>query len=396
MLRGPFIILLLAFCAKEGIAQNSIEKVRKQRESALKEIEYANKLLEETKGRAKESLNELNLINSKLRKRREYIVGLEAETTILSEYIEENAAVINKIQVDIQRINEGYAGMIRSMYKNKSKYNYLMYFLASENINLLYRRLRYMQIYNSFIRAQRAKKKALQEELQMANESLSKLFSEKEVVLNTTRIEYGTIQKEVGGKKVIIDQLKIKQREIENEIRNKERLAKKLDDEIRRIIEEERIKAKKNVAREGATPADRMLSNDFEKNRGLLPWPTQHHIVTGKYGEHEHPDFKYVKVRNDGVYISTGMGEQVRAIFKGTISKVFSIPGENFTVIIKHGTYYSLYHNLIDVRVKAGQNVETRQVIGLVCTDEGTKETTLYFQLWKETERNDPELWLAH
>jgi len=396
MQRLPFFLIILVFCSEVGFSQSSMEKVRKQRELALKEIEYANKLLEETKGRTKESLNELNLINSKLRRRREFIVGLEAETSILSEQIEENTRVISEIRGDILRVNNGYARMICSMYKNKSKYNYLMFFLASDNINQLYRRIRYMQIYNSFIRAQREKKNTLKRDLQTKNESLSKLMGEKEVVLNSTRVEYGTIEEEVGGKKVIVDGLKRKQRDIEAEIRNKEKLAKKLDEEIRRIIEEERIKEKKNVTREGAAPADRILSSDFEKNRGLLPWPTLRHIVTGKYGEHEHPDFKYVKVRNDGVYISTGSGEEVRAIFKGSVSKVFSIPGENYTVIIKHGVYYTLYHNLANVRVKAGQSVETKQVIGVVSTDEGTKETTLYFQLWKETERNDPELWLAH
>jgi septal ring factor EnvC (AmiA/AmiB activator) len=54
-----------------------------------------------------------------------------------------------------------------------------------------------------------------------------------------------------------------------------------------------------------------------------------------------------------------------------------------------------LYHNLIDVRVKAGQQVDTKEVIGKVFTDSETRETTLYFQVWKEMERNDPELWLA-
>ena len=120
----------------------------------------------------------------------------------------------------------------------------------------------------------------------------------------------------------------------------------------------------------------------------------QRGIISGKYGEHEHPDFKSVKIRNDGVYIST-KGEIVRTVFKGVVSKVFAIPGENFTVIIRHGNYFTLYHNLIDVKVKAGQQVETKEAIGKVYTDIDTKETTLYFQIWRETERNDPELWLA-
>ena len=48
---------------------------------------------------------------------------------------------------------------------------------------------------------------------------------------------------------------------------------------------------------------------------------------------------------------------------------------------------YSLYHNLINVKVKAGQSVNTKEIIGTVFTDDNTKETILYFQIWKETER---------
>jgi septal ring factor EnvC (AmiA/AmiB activator) len=100
-------------------------------------------------------------------------------------------------------------------------------------------------------------------------------------------------------------------------------------------------------------------------------------------------------VRNDGIYISTVQGETVRAIFKGVVSKVFSIPGQNYTVIIRHGTYFTLYHNLIQVNVKAGQSVEMKEAIGKVFTDSESKETTLYFQVWKDMERSDPEIWLA-
>jgi septal ring factor EnvC (AmiA/AmiB activator) len=393
-----FLIFFFSLVAVANFlySQNGVDKIKKQREKTLKEIEYANRLLEETKGKTRQSLNELNLINSKLSKRRQYIIGLEAETSVLTGSIEENNALIRSLQEDIVRINAAYARMILSMYKSRSKYNYLMYFLASENINQLYRRIRYMQIYQSFIRAQRVKRTMLQRELVQKNEELTRLISEKEALLNTTRVEYGTMAREVGGKKKLVDQLTKKQRDIEAEIKNKEKLAGKLDDEIRRIIDAERLKAKKNMTTVGAAPADRIVSNDFEKNRGFLPWPTQRGLITGKYGEHAHPDFKYVKVRNDGVYISTSKGEEVRSVFKGVVSKVFSIPGENYTVIIKHGIYYTLYHNMINVRVKAGQSVETKQVIGVVYTDEGTKESTLYFQLWKETERNDPELWLAN
>jgi septal ring factor EnvC (AmiA/AmiB activator) len=236
----------------------------------------------------------------------------------------------------------------------------------------------------------------LKSDLEVKRKELQNIKSEKEHLVTATRKEYINIKEESSKKVELLNTLKKKQGEIENEIREKEKITERLDREITKIIESARVKSGSSKMVINLTPAEQIISSDFGKNQGKLPWPTQKGIISGKYGEHEHPDFKSVKIRNDGIYISTEKGEFVRSVFKGVVSKVFSIPGENFTVIIKHGNYYTLYHNIVGVTVKAGQHVDTKEIIGRVFTDGETKETTLYFQLWKEMERNDPELWLAH
>jgi murein hydrolase activator len=378
------------------IAQNDVEKVRKMRESTLKEIEYANKLLEETRGQTKASLQEVNIINQKLKKRQQYISGLETETEMVGQTVAEYQAEIEKVQAEIKRLKDLYADMVVRNYKNRWNNYYIMYFLASDNMNQLYQRLRFVQIYSNYIENQKLKLDKLKDDLSIKSNELLEVKKKKEILIKTTRKEYSVIQEESAKKMMLVNTLKKKQAEIEREIRDKERTAKKLDNEITKIIEAERKKSGKGSIKANLTPADQIISSDFEKNRGKLPWPTREGIISGKYGEHEHPDFKQVKIRNDGIYISTSKGEPVRSIFKGVVSRVFSIPGENYTVIIKHGNYYTLYHNLVDVIVKAGQHVETKEILGKVYTDNETKESTLYFQIWKETERNDPELWLAN
>ena len=172
--------------------------------------------------------------------------------------------------------------------------------------------------------------------------ALQDLRSKEDLLLRKTKSETMVIQIEVTQKKNLVKQLKKKKREIEDDIKNKEKTARKLEAELKRIIEEERKKIKTSGSKESMTPYERVISNDFEKNFGRLPWPTQKGIITGQYGEHPHPDYKSVMVRNDGIYISTAKGEEARSVFKGVVSRVFNIPGENYTVIIKHGQYYSL------------------------------------------------------
>ena len=396
MRRTLLVLLYVGLLSWNGFGQDSVDKIRKEREKALREIDYSNKLLNETIGKTKESLNEINIINHKLKKRRDYLNGLELEVNVLSEIIDENSITVNEVKKEISRLQDIYASIIVSLYKKRSNNYYIMYFLASENINQLYKRIRFIRIYNNYLKNQTARLAEMEDELITKNEELNKLVLEKNSLMGRTRLESAVIAQEVERKRRIVQDLKKKENEIKNEIREKEKTARKLENELKKIIAEERARIKKTNAKENYTPEERIISSDFEKNKGRLPWPTQQGIITGQYGEHDHPDYKSVKIRNDGVYIATTSGELARTIFKGVVSRVFAIPGENYTVIIKHGNYYTLYHNLVNVRVKAGQNVEIKEILGNVFTNVKTKETTLYFQVWKETERSDPELWLVH
>lgn len=395
MKKGEIILVLLCIVTVNIFGQNSVESIRKLREKTLKEIEYANKILEETKGKTRQSIQEINLINQRLKKRKEYILTLEAEEAILNMSIGKCEKEISHINRDINELKTSYGNIVIQFYKSKASKLFMVYFIAAENLNQVYRRLRFARIYLSYIKIVRSNLENQKGDLARRMNELVALKGEKEKLVRETKGEYAVIKKESGQKIAVLNKLKKQQSDIEKEIDEKERVAKKLDNEITRIIENERRKAGRGSLRNNLTPMELNISNDFGKNQGKLPWPTQRGILSGKYGEHEHPDFKSVKMRNDGIYIATEKGESVRSVFKGVVSKVFSIPGENYSVIIRHGNYFTLYHNLIDVRVKAGQQVDTKEVIGKVFTDSETRETTLYFQVWKEMERNDPELWLA-
>lgn len=376
-------------------SQNSVDKLRQTREKTLKEIEYANQLLKETEGKTRKSVNEINIINHRLTKRKEVLLGLEMEVSIITDEIEKNLNDISSIEQEINKIKQVYAAMVTNLYKKKISRFRAMYFVASKNFNQLYKRIHTVKLYNNYLKAERLKLENMRTEINVQNRELEELKKNKDLMVNRTRQEAIVIQREIGQKNKLVRQLKQRQKEIEADIRNKEKTAKKLESELRKIIDEERKKlsAESNVS---MTPADRIVSNDFEKNSGKLPWPTQKGIITGKYGEHPHPDYKNVMVRNDGVYIATTEGEPVRSIFKGIVSRVFQIPSEpGYSVIIKHGQYFSVYHNLINVNVKAGQNVNTKEEIGTVFTDKQSRETILYFQIWKDRQKNDPEIWLA-
>lgn len=135
------------------------------------------------------------------------------------------------------------------------------------------------------------------------------------------------------------------------------------------------------------------LSADFSGNRGKLPWPVAKGQIVGKFGINKHP-YLNIETNNGGVDIGTDKGSNARAVFDGEVSQVISVPGGNRTVLLRHGSYFTVYNNLSFVSVKKGDHVKRGQDLGRIYT-ETTGDTILNFQVWNGTVKQNPELWLG-
>ena len=144
------------------------------------------------------------------------------------------------------------------------------------------------------------------------------------------------------------------------------------------------------------TKEETLLSGDFQRNIGRLPWPTSNGFIRGHFGVQPHPVLKFVTTNNKGVYIQTPSGSTARAVFEGIVTQRFSIPGSNNAVIIKHGNYRTVYANLTQIYVSEGDKVNAKQAIGKIYTDdENDNKTELYFQVWNGKSLQNPESWIA-
>ncbi len=387
------MILFICLIVSQIYGQDK-EKLRNLQSRARQEIEYASKILEETKEKKKYSINELKIIEYRINSRNKYIEELAAEIEDLNKKISDNRNLIASLEADLIKIKEEYARIIVNAYKKRDQNVLLMYILASGSFDQAYKRVRYIQQYSEYKRKQAkliiAFKSIIEKkivELNRDKEAKARLIKEKES-------ENISIVREKASKEALIGELSKRENELVIELEEKRKLAEKIKKELEKVIEEERNKHKGTYS--VLTPEEQLISDNFEKNIGKLPWPTKYGIITGKYGEQDHPVLKNIKIRNDGIDISTVRDAEVRAVFNGKVSKIFSIPGENYTMIIRHGNYYSLYHNLKNISASPGETVYTKQKIGNVYTDEKTKQTILHFQIWKESQNLNPELWLSN
>ena len=135
---------------------------------------------------------------------------------------------------------------------------------------------------------------------------------------------------------------------------------------------------------------DRRLSGNFESNRGRLPIPiTGPYRIVSHFGQYNVEGLHNVTLDNKGINIKGQSGAQARSIYDGEVSAVFSFGG-TMVVMVRHGSYISVYCNLASVSVHKGQKVSTRQALGRVGQDD-----ILQFQLRKETAKLNPESWLG-
>lgn len=142
------------------------------------------------------------------------------------------------------------------------------------------------------------------------------------------------------------------------------------------------------------TPEEKLISDDFAKNRGKLPWPVEQGFVSEKFGVNVHPVFKQVKLNNAGITITTSRNADVRAVFKGVVTEIMFIPGDNNVVIVRHGNYLTVYSNLVEIFIKKGDTVNVKQKIGKLAVSSGNN-STLNFQVWRDKDNLDPQLWLT-
>ena len=220
------------------------------------------------------------------------------------------------------------------------------------------------------------------------NSDLIKIIDKKNVLLNTHSKEKLVLAQEKLGYKSLISKLKNQERSIKRKLDKQLKYQSRLVAEIERIIKENSLRSK-------VTASDINLAREFSSNRGKLPWPTQSGFVSSAYGLHAHPVSKRTKIRNDGIDITTNENSSCLSVFSGVVSEVFNFPGLNNIIMVRHGSYLTVYANLKDVYVRKGDVIKTGQIIGKIFTDPDDKKTVLKFQVWKESQKMNPQDWLS-
>jgi len=383
-----FIYWIFFTCS---FAQTKAE-LEEKRKATLNEITYVDNMLKSTAKQKEESMNAVKIIGNKLNLRETVIRGMRDEINLLNERIDLNTTAINMMESDLVDLKNDYARAVINSYKSQKQNPELVYILSAKDFNQGYKRLKYLQQITKFRRKESEIIMELRDQIQSTKDRLQSDLSRISDLKSREEQQKSLLQSEQERKQTMVKSLSRKERKLQKDLEEKKRIADKIEKEIARMIEEER----KKIIKSESTPEQKLIGENFAENKGRLPWPVEKGIITSQFGLQKHPILKYVTENNPGIEITSLGKTEVRSVFKGEVARVFSIPGANWTVIIRHGKYLTVYQNIVDLKVKTGEKVETKQQIGNVfCETDNGNKAILKFMIYEEREKQDPESWIA-
>ena len=428
----------------------SVQSLQNQRKNIQRQIKQQEARLRTNERNVKKRLHDLMAINTEIDSKRRTIDTIRHDISGLEREIQAMNRELDTLQHELDEYKRRYVKSMRYMHRNRSIQSQMMFIFSASSFSQMWRRLRFMREYASYQRSQGEDVKVKQAEVAAKRSELAGARDAKQRLLARGEQEQRSLEGKQTEQQQVVTSLQKEQKTIQRVIAQQRKKDAALNDRIDQLIAQEvarqraraadeakrkaaaeaaqrreeearrqreaetakpsRRETAKNEAKPAAKPEtkpeaksdskskaepfimdsdDRRISGNFESNRGRLPMPiTGSYRIVSHFGQYNVEGLNNVRLDNKGINIQGQPGAQARSIFDGEVSGVYRFGG-TIIVMVRHGSYISVYYNLSSVSVHQGQKVTTRQTLGRVGQD-----NILQFQLRKETAKLNPEAWL--
>jgi murein hydrolase activator len=437
LMRLSFLSLIFILCAFSTVFSQTQSRadLERQRAEIQEEISAVKRSLDETKKNRKASLGQLALLQRKLRLRVAAINNINHQIDFIQNDIGKSRNEIAKLKKDLDTLKIQYEKSVVYAYKNRSNYDFLNFIFSASSFNDALKRVEYLKSYRSYREQQTNTIINTQALLQKKISNLERSRQEKDEILAKQQRDKKELVEEKKEKDQVVSKLRSREKELSRELTAKQKADNKLRASIKAAInreirlakkkaleEEKRLKAaalagaskveSPSAAKTEAASADvakkedaaakkrsvfddapggEIISDNFEKNKGKLPWPIEKGNIKIPFGNYSIAGTKLFG-NNPGLTLETDQNSPVKAIFDGEVVSVFDVEGES-NVLIRHGKYFTTYGNLASTSVSKGQKVKAGQVVGAAGPNaDGNGE--IEFLLLLENRNLDPAGWI--
>lgn len=381
-----------------------------------KEIEQTNAQLNQVSKNKNATKEQITALKKKIELRQSLITTINSEINEIGDEITSTSNEITNLETKLDQLKADYTKLILYADKNKNVYQRLMFVFAASDFNQAYQRMKVIQEFAEYRRNQAEEIIATKNQLNGKKTELQQQVDQKTQLKQSEVTNKTQLEKEKVNQAELLEQLSLKEKALKQVLAQKQKTKQNLDRAIEKLIAKEIEKARKKTTTTTAkttttsgsktttpkkvdivlTPEAEKLSNSFISNKGLLPWPVESGAISSTFGQHEHKDLKGVIINNNGVDILTKTSANVRVLFNGVVSGIITLPGAGKAVIVRHGDFFTVYSNLASVSVNTGQNLSTKQSIGVVASSqESPGKGEIHLEIWRNSEKLNPQLWIA-
>lgn len=394
----PFLLGIALWGLTLTALSQDKESLQRQRDEINAQIATTERLLKDASSNRNDAVGSLRLIEERVTLREKLVRHHQSEIRATENSIRGTDSEIRALQGHIGSMKDEYSRMIQSAYRISLSQNPWLYLFSADDFAQASLRFKLLQSYTTLRKEQVLDIEVAQQKLRTNQLSLEQERESLGEVLSTIETERDRLKDDRSNRTQLVNRLRGEESKLRKQVKKAELEQQRLNEAIRRIIEEELASERASSKGEFAlTPEGKLVSAEFERNKNSLRWPVLRGIVTGKFGKQPHPTIPGITIENNGVDITTDPGSSVLAVFSGTVSSLFPIPGAGQTLILSHGAFRTVYSNVTDVTVLKGARIEVGERIGSV--QASATRSALHFEVWAiqgtaQTPQN-PDAWLV-
>ena len=372
-----------------------------------REIARLSTQLSNAKKTTKASANQINLIKKRINERNNLINNINKQMGMLDRQITKTEDSLRVVRGQIDSMKSEYAKVVRTLYGLRQNLNSTTLVLDNEAYNYSYLKLKYFNEYSRYRKHQATAIRRREVQFQDMSLDLQRQRKEKSSLLSQEKKQKDALAREQNQQQQKLQKSQQDEKSLKQQIAKKEKQKQQLQNQIQQLINAEVSKTASattgssssskgstktsTTEKSGGKVYSDAASADFVQNKGRLAWPVYYRSVSREYGLYTHSSGG--QNRNYGIDLNCAAGATVSAVFNGTVARVFTAPNGSKGVIIRHGSYMTVYAGLGTVSVSQGTKVTTRQAIGTVYSS-GEETSEFSFQVWCGHDSLNPRHWL--
>lgn len=375
--------------AQRASTEQRLQQLRKQIQRDSTRLAKKRKAEQATEERLKSIRREIALREELLSTYQTRLQQLQRERDQLRD-------TLATLEQRLSDLREDYRRRLIHAYKYGRLHD-LALLLASQSINQMLIRARYLQRFAADRQAQRSAIRTAAAGLRESREQLAERRAETRELLAQARTERQNLRALERDRRQVIDKLRAERSEIQEQIERRQKQAEQLEQRIQQLVARARRAERSESSAGEAEPPEEFtnLSAAFLKKQGDLPWPVNGAVEVG-FGKQVDSDYQ-TTTYHLGIQIATNPESTVRAVFRGTVVGVDFVAGYGTYVVIRHGDYLSVYSNFSSLAITEDQRIRAGQILGKSGTESEPLGASLFFGVVdrSSSEFVDPIGWLS-